>query len=584
MAKYSENSKLFTYLDNLSDTYKEPMKRVDGLYRNPRQIINRIEFYTNDQFESGQEDALGREKPFYNVCNFRVTVAKTATDLDVKDISFNPDSLKFSVQAMLYNHELYKWMKESNFSKALNDMGETRPRYGGLLVKKYEADGELEIQVVDWVNVEFNPTSIMGSPICEEHWMLPSEFSEKSDVWDNVEEVLKQHAREAKNKPVNIKVREYEGFFPESLFDDEGSEYKYDRYNVKIACIGTKKYLLKYEVVKESQYKYLPWEAIGESLGRGVVEQGFQAQVWTNDAMITMKNAMELSGKVILATDSNTISGNAITGVDHGHIFQMEQGRSLTSVNLQASALPEFHNLVELWKAQYDNSASVHGANSGEAPPSGTPYSQTALLNQVANSPFEYQREVWGIFLNEILNDWVKPFLKKRIMAEHYLVSEFDDEELAIIDNSIADYEARQILKENMLKGKAMSAEEYVQAKEAIKTGMNTFGKKREIKIPKGYLDIEGNITANITGELKNKAAMLQSLDGIMKNLLSTYDPNTQTFGALQDPVLKRIFGQIIELAGVPISLDYTQKSQPVNTQADLSAISPVPVQAGAAQ
>jgi len=295
---------------------------------------------------------------------------------------------------------------------------------------------------------------------------------------------------------------------------------------------------------------------------------------------------MELFSKVIVKTDSQKVSGNAITGVDHGHIFQMEKGASMEIMNMGNSKLPELSNLIELWKSQYDNSASVYGANTGEAPTAGTPYSQTALLNQVANSPFEYQREVWGIFLNEILNDWIKPFLKKRIMKPHYLVSEYDDDDLVVIDNAIGEFEAKKVLKDNLLKGKTMSAEEYLQAKDAVKTSLRTLGKRREIEIPKGFLDVEGKITANITGELKNKAAMLQSLDSVFGKIISTYNPNTGTFSAFTDKTLRKLIGEITELAGIPFSFAQFPDNAPTQglnapnmttptPSADLSAVTP---------
>jgi hypothetical protein len=576
MAKYETHSKLFTYLDDLEAVNKEPMNRLEGLSRSPKDIIRTIEFYSNDKYLSGDLDALGREKPFYNVGNYRVTIAKTATDLDVKDIKFEPDTLQHSVESMLYNRELFKYLKESNFSKTLNDMGETRPKYGGLLVKKREYGDKLDIGVVDWVNVDFNPTSIMKNVITETHWMSPSEFADKSDVWDNVEEVLIQHSKANKNKPCNIEIKEYNGDFPEDIID-AGSEYKYKKMEIKVAIVNKKKYLLDNKDEKESPYKYLPWEAIGESLGRGVVEQGFPAQVWTNDSIITMKNANELFGKILIQTDSTKVSGNAITGVDHGHIFQLEAGRTMQVMNMGNSKLPELQNMIGLWKQQYDSAASTYdGANTGEAPTAGTPYSQTALLNQVANTPFEYQREVWGIFLNEILNDWIKPFLKKRIMKPHYLVSEYEDEELAVIDEAISDFEARKVLKDALLQGKTMSREEYVTIKDAIKTSMSKLGAKREVDIPKGFLDVEGKITANITGELKNKQAILQSLDGVLKTVVSSFNPNTGTFGVLTDPTLNKLFRNIVDMAGIPISSAELKASPTSATQLTEPSIPPV--------
>lgn len=574
--------KILTHLDGIIDSYDEPIQLVDGLYRDPKDIIRTVEFYTNDKYLSGNQDALGREKPFYNICNYRVTVAKTATDIDVKDIKYEPDSLNDSIPAMLINHELYKYLKESNFSETLNDMGKTRPKYGGLLVKKYIEEGKLDIDVVDWKNVKFNPANIKDGVIIETHWMQPSELASKADVWENVSEVMKAHAKANKNKPKAIEVKEITGEF-DSTFDPdvedvEGNEMKFKKMCFYLACIGKKKYFLYKEDLspEEDKYKYLAWEKIGEGLGRGVVEDGFESQWATNDSMLSIKNAMELSGKVILSTDSQKISGNAITGVDNGHIFQIEPGRSLTSVNLQASALPEFQNVIDLWRQQYDNSASVHDANTGEAPTAGTPYSQTALLNQVANSPFEYQREVWGIFLNEILNDWIFPHLKKKILKPHYLTSEFSQDELMIIDEAINKGNTDRYVKEALLSGQTASPEVIEQIKSQVASELGKFGNKREIEIPEKFLDIEGRITANITGELKNKSAILQSLDGILKTIVSTFNPNTGTYSALEDPTLSKIFGTIVEMSGIPLSFGQLRSNITKPTATDMSAVQPM--------
>lgn len=577
-----QSYKIFTYYDNLQEGYKEPTERVSGLIRNPKDVITTVEFYTSSQYQSGSRDELGREKPFYNVCNYRVTTAKTATDLDVKDIKFEPDSLKFSVQAMLINKELYKWMKEKNFSKTLNEIGYVRPKYGGVLVKKNKVDGELEIGVVDWTNVEFDPSDIIGGAIIETFWLQPSELAANTE-WYNVSEVLQAHNKANKNKPAKIEVKEISGEFPESMYPDNENnpDYvdngKYARMCFYIAIVGNKKYLLYREYEKEIRYKYLPWEAIGNGLGRGIVEDGFESQVWQNDAMISMKNAMELSGKVILGTDSNKISGNVITGVDNGHIFQFEPGRTLTSLNLSASSLPQFQNIIELWDSQYNRSASTFDANTGEAPTAGTPYSQTALLNQVANSPFEYRREEYGIFLNEVLNDWVYPEVKRRILKGHVLVSDYDDEELAIIDEAIANSHVNNVMFERMMDMDIENPENIPTPEEqsamtsSIIGGLNRYGKKREIEIPEKFLDVKGSLTCNITGELKNKAAVLQSLSTIAKDIQASFNPNTGQYAALQDPMLSKIYGQIIEMSGVPLS---STQFRPTQT-ADLSAIQP---------
>lgn len=581
--------KIYSYLDKLSDAYKEPVQLLDGLTFDHKDTLRVIEFYSNDRYLSGNKDALGREKPFYNICNYRVTVAKVATDLDVKDIKYEPESLNDSVATMIINRELFKYLKETNFSQTLNDMGLTRPKYGGVLVKRCEDEG-VRIDVVEWKNTDVDPVDIMSAPIIETHYMLPAELLEKSDVWDSYEikEALKAHSRANKGKPARIEIKEVTGNFPITYIPDEKdteeNSMKYEYMCFYVACVNKKKFLVYHEKIKDikDKYRYLAWDKIpGRALGRGIVEDGFEAQVWTNDGMITMKNAMELFAKIIVQTDSQKVSGNAITGVDHGHIFQLEPGRTMNVMNMGGSKVPELEKVIDLWKQQYDSRSSTYNANTGEAPTAGTPYSQTALLNQVANSPFEYQREVWGIFLYELLNDWILPELKRRIKKAHYLVSEFSEEELNMIDEAINIKNGNKMIDSKMRAlaegtGKAPTAEDMMTVSNSVSTTLSKLGNKREIEIPDEFLNIDGRITANITGELKNKAAVLQSLDGIIKTISASFNPNTGQYAALQDPTLRGLLGSIVELSGIPFTSAQLKASNTSPApQADVSAVAP---------
>ena len=555
--------KIKSYVDDILDSYGEPIQRIDGLIRNPKEIIRTVEFYSVDQYLSGETDELGRVKPFINHGNSRVRVAKTATDIDVKDIKYEPDSLEYATEAMIINHELYKYLKESNFSNTLNEMGLTRPKYGGVLVKKYD-DGEgMEIEVVDWVNVDFNPSCIMDNPIIEHHYMMPSELIKKADVWtgyDDVMEAIKAHAKANKNKPTAIEVLEVTGEFSYSfdpdLEESDENDRKFKTMCLYMAVVNKKKYLLYKEEIKdtEEKYRYLPWEKIGDGLGRGVWEEGFQSQVWINDQYIQMKNALDLSGKVFT---KGTIKGlgNAIVGVDNGHHFELKPNDTMEAFQLSTNALPQFTNLITQFSNEYNRISSTFDANTGEQPPSGTPLGQTQILNQVANSPFQYQQEVWGIFLNEILNDWIYPEVKKRILKDHSLVADFSDEELELIDKDIVNEHSNNMMIDKVLSGELVQpGEQQIIQSQAKQDLMQKYGKKRELKIPAKYLDVKGKLTANITGELKNKGAILQSFDSMLKTVVSSLNPQTGKYGVLEDPVLRKIFASAVEMAGIPFS------------------------------
>jgi hypothetical protein len=571
------NNKILNYIDDLSSSYSESINLTDGLTFSQRDTIKTIDFYSNNHYLTGNKDELGREKPFYNIGSFRVTVAKVATDIDVKDIRFEAepdgDFENTAVATMLINHELFKYLKEINFSKTLNIFGKTRPKYGGAILKKYNNGNGIEIEVVSWKNVETNPNDIAEGIIIETHYKYPDEVLQM-DEWDT-EDFIKAHAKANKNKPTQCEIKEVSGIFSESFYPEnevtKENDIKFKRMCFYIGVVGKKKFLLYYRYEKENRYKYCPWEEIdGRSLGRGIVEEGFEAQTWTNDVMISMKNAMQLSGKVVLATNSKKIAGNAITDVDNGHIFELEDGKTLTSLNLLPSAFPQFNNLIELWNNQYDRISSTYNANTGEAPTAGTPYSQTALLNQVANSPFEFQREVAGIFLNEVLNDWILPEVKRRIRKNHYLVSEFSEEELKVIDKAIITKNWNKYVKDFVLNTDPLSTPMPTLEKETmvnmVLERLNNLGSKREIEIPEDFLNVEGKITANITGELKNKGVLLQSFDSILRTVVQSYNPQTGKYMVLEDPLLRKIFGQIVEIAGISPAFLRGQSSTPTGT------------------
>lgn len=575
------NYKIYTELDEAKTNYETGhSERIEGLYRSPYKVIRMCEFYSASRYlgdgtsivmSNGvyeyNKDGLGRDKPFYNIVNFRVNLAKVATDLDIKDIQITSDNPKQRVQAMLLNREAYEWMKE-DFSATLNKMGSTRPKYGGYLLKKTEIKGKLKIEVVDWTKVYTDVSDIMGGPIIECHNMSPVALKKKDGVWENVDEVLRAH-KGLKNKDKSNKIEVYEvlGEFPKKMFneinedsDSDADDFEFSLQKYFIAEVGTKKYCLYSEELTgdiSDHYEYLSWEDQSLDLGRGVIEDSEEAQVWTNDAVVNEKNAMDLAGRVGIKTNSKTLGGNILEH-DHGKIYELKAQEDINSFNLAPSALGQYQNQIEKWKQQANDATSSYNSQTGEQPPSGTPYSQTALLNQVSSKPFDYKREEWGIHLTKVFNKWVIPYLVRKLKKPHTLVStEFSDTELEMIDESIALYNVNMQLEEwAMTDGEdMMTPEMQEQMKTNALKSLKTHNKKRYIDIPEDYFkDIDAKVTVLVTGEQKNKAVILQSLSTILQSVQASYNPNTGTFGVLEDPTLAKIFAEIVELSGAGIS------------------------------
>jgi hypothetical protein len=521
-----------------------------GLTFNAYQTIKKILFYTESKYESGQKDRRGKLKPFFNIVNFRVNVATRATDLDTKDIQIVADEPQFMPMSFLLQKEVYNWMKDVNFAKTLNEMGSTRAKFGGVLVKKCieEEDGEdeLELEVVDWRNVIVDPSN-PDNMVIEKHYMIENELAEKDGVWEGVREAIDVVRKLPEKK---LEVFEVTAELPESYAPEGGDDYtyriqKFVMYNKTKSGKGT---ILYHEFLDEFPYKYLAWENINGRLGRGIVEDGFEAQQWTNDAVIKEKEAMELGSKVIFKSTDPTIQNNILSEVENGQIIKIAPNTDLAIANTITNNLPEFRQLIQSWDSQLEKTTSTFNAVTGETMPSGTAYRTTAILNQEATSMFDYRREEMGIFLVEIFTDWIIPYLLKKFNKAHILAAEFSPEELKAIDDSFANYEATMKMKESILSGKPVYAEDYSKLVQETKDLLMKAKDKRFLDIPKGqYKNWKPKVTILTTGEQKNKAVILESLN----NVLMTAAKAPQV---LTDPTLSKVFAKILEISGSGIS------------------------------
>jgi len=560
---------IYQEIQTIIDRYDTPISIMDGLDFSQSKTLKMCEFYANSKYLGGDIDEIGRIKPFYNIVNFRVTLAKVATDMDIKDIQIIADDPLDQVKAMLLNAEAYEWMKDADFSTTLNKLGYKRCKYGGVLVKKTEKKGKLTIDVVDWRNVYTDQVDILGNPIVEVHHMTPMQLKEKEGVWDDIRDALKEIntvnllAKKSEDRINRVKVYEVHGQFPISELKEakgedftEEDEYTYENQVYYIGVIGEKQYYFYCEKEKESPYDYLAWEEMeGRALGRGVIEDSEQSQIWTNHSIINQNNAMDLAGKVVMKTNSKKV-GNNILEIDNGKIFELGDNEDINPVNLTPSALNNFAQQINQWRDQVDNATGAFDSITGEQPPSGTPYSQTVFLNQVASRPYDYRIEEQGIFITRLFTKWIIPHLIKKLYKKHILISDFSQDELEVIDQAFV-RNANNIIIDQVLNmpidGMGEMPDDFDKTLDGLKSTIKGSGAKRYIEIPEGFFDdIHAKVTILSTNEQRNKAVMLQSLSSVLQTVIGSYDPNTQQFAVLEDPKLSRVFSQILELSGIP--------------------------------
>lgn len=546
-----------------TDYKTRDIKIVDGYEFNQYKKLNTIELYYNSRFETGMKDSQGIEKAFYNINKSRVLVETRATDLDTKDIQISADNIDDRTKSMLFSKENKLFMKESRFSVFLNKLGHTASKYGGAVVKKTEQGGKLSLNVIPWKYLTTDQTDILNGIIIEKHYYTPSGLKKMSGIWDNIDEAIEtaknSKAEDNQNGTVQtqgdfIEVWELHGELPESMLYEDGSDDVYVRQMhvvTGLSCNETNVGEYEYSGVtlfngkeKENPYKYYSREEIpGRALGVGVVEDSEQSQIWTNKAVNEEKKVMELAGKIIFQQQGKGMVKNILTDVDNGTIVD-NKGNQITQLSTVPGSLPQFQNLVNMWNTQAERVTSTYASVTGETLPSGTPYRLGAIMNQEANSQFEYLREKLGLFIVEIYTDWVMPYLKKKLQQEHTLTSDFTVDELVTLDESFVSYNVNEKLKQMILSGKTVSQEMIDTLRNQLTSFITETKNVRGLKIPKGYYDnVEFKLDIIVTNEQRIKSVYLETLS----NILTTVAQNP---AVLTDPKLSQVFNEIMEVAG----------------------------------
>lgn len=562
-------------LEVIRDNYDTAINIIDGLNFRQKDLIRTIEYYSNSKYLDGQIDDTGREKPFYNIINAMCDVENAAKDIDTKDIQATSDDGEHYVESFLLAKDVYEWMKEVNFAKTLNDMRDVHTRYGSLLVKKcyeFDEDGNkmLSLQIPEWKNLITDQIDIVGSPIVECHYLSLQQIIEK-EGWD--QNGVKELVSKMKGDGYNCRVPVYEvrGYFPVSFIKEFTNQkisakdrmtFTYQLYYLASAVkytdqtkteglAGGKLIPLYWENKTEQCYKYLARKRkSGRAFGVGVSEEGEEAQVWTNDAVLKQFRAMEFTTKVVGQTASKKLKGrNLLSEVDDGTILEHEDGKPITALALlPAGGLAQYAGLISQWFTQFERATSAYSAQRGESPSSRTAAKlQTAVLQQ-SGSVIAGIREDLGIFLTELFEDWVMPYLTKRLNAEHILSHDFSMGELQEIDRNFSMHAANDLAKEKILAGQIVTAEDYANFQENAKALVQRTKSSRFLQLPKNYYKkVKAKITFNITGEQQDKHAVADVLSNIMKMYVS----NPQI---IMDPVLTEIFLKIVEVSGAGIS------------------------------
>ena len=369
---------LYGAIDDHIQQYEEGSITIsDDIYFSMHGTVKQITHYILSKYVGGQIDKVTKHrKPFRNIGNSIVDLEWRAKNIDRKSIEGHATDGDY-LFSLVVNKELQQWMKDNNFGQVIDDFQRKESEYGSVLMKKTETRDDLLIQPVNWSTMAVDARDIENGLKIDKNFLSSLELKAKRGVWDDVviDEVLeaakKAHKSESGEK--RIEVFDIEGQFeartvyPDDYEDDDAAGDEIGLYNVIVAQVKNKKYTLYRTKLKASRFKHKARKAVeGRDFGLGVWEEIFESQIWTNEAVIDEREALNLAGKVVVKTNKKNVP-SALSLVN-GEIIDLEADEFFEAVQLRPQAMPEFQRVVDAWFVNTQRDQSGYPGITGEEP------------------------------------------------------------------------------------------------------------------------------------------------------------------------------------------------------------------------
>lgn len=572
---------------------------------NMHENIEKIDAYLNSKHISGDEDSMGREKPFFNIVTASVNIWYRATDIDRKDIKIRPTKQSDTFEAFLAQLHLQDWMRRERFGTFLNDWGRSLARYGSSVVKFVENSDGLNCSVVPWNRLIVDPVDFDNAPVIEVLELTPAQLKQRKGYDKEMVDALVDNlvARETIGKEKKdtrnefIRVYEVHGNLPLSLLTERDEDDDTYVQQMHVVTFIEKKQKGKYDDYtllkgRESKNPYMITHLIkedGRTQSIGAVENLFEAQWMTNHTTKQIKDQLDLASKLIFQTsDGNFIGQNALDSIENGDILITQVNQPLTQIQNNSHDITSLLNYGQQWQMIGKEINGISEAMQG-VQKSGTAWRQTEALLQESHSLFEMMVENKGNHIDDMLRLYVIPHIKKKMDTTKELVATLSSHELQKIDipyiRNMAIRNVQEKIKDALLNNKPLPDTNLIREQEAIKIKLAEQGSTRTFapsdikeKTWKEVLkDLEWDMEIDVTGEQKDTQAVMATLTTLFANIQSRE-------GRPMNPQEKFVFNKILEetgivssmeLASIPVEQNQTQETvAPIGGQGSVTDIS----------
>lgn len=552
----------------------------------PSEDINKIEAYLNSKHISGSTDALGREKPFYNISISSRNIWFRATDLDRKDVRVKATTAKTVLPAFIATLKLQEWMRKSDFGKFLNDWGITLAGYNEAVVKFVEKEGELYKMVIPWNKLIFDAIDFNNNPVIEVLEFTPAQLKANKnydqDMVDSLLDALttrKGNTRSQKDDKSNyIRLYEVHGNLPLSYLTGRFEDVdEFVQQMHIISFVRTEEGYSLYSGREEKSPYILTAlfpEVDGSVAFNGAVKNLFDAQWMVNHTAKQIKDQLDLASKLIFQTsDQNFISQNALTSIEQGDILVHSVNMPLTQIANNSHDITSISNYQTLWRQNAQEIDSTPDIEMGKNFASGTAYRQAMIVERKSNSNFEIMTENKGICLDKMMSEFILPYLKKtELNNKDEILGILEDADIKKIDakyikNKATKKTNRQLV-EKVINGEPVTPEvqnELMQGnmKQAAEE-LGELGNKRffspdelsEATWKEVFKDLEWETYTDVTDEQYDTQAVLTTLSEAFQTV-------AKMGGRPMTPQESFLFNQILKASSIVSPVQFEGLEQP---------------------
>lgn len=554
--------------------------------------INKIYAYLESKHVSGDKDALGRDKPFFNIVIAARNVWYRATDIDRRNINIKATKSSDTVAAFVATVHLQNWMRREDVGSFLNDWGMDLASFNSSVVKFVESKGRLYPMVVPWNRLIVDQVDFDSNPKIEILELTEAQLYQRvkthgydKDMVDRLCDALEEREladRQKKdNKAKYIKLYEIHGNLPLSYLTGKPEDEDIYEQQMHVMSFVESKQKGRFDDFtlvsgREEKDPYMLTSLLPNTDGSislmGAVKSLFEAQWMVNHTVKSVKDQLDLASKIVFQTaDTRFVGRNVLSAIEHGDILIHSDNKPLTLVNNTSTEITAQESFGQMWKGLANEIAGVSESMLGNAAPSGTAWRQVEALLNESHSLFELMTENKALHIEAMMRKFIIPFIKKQMNTSKEIAATLEAHNITKIDamyipvQAVKQYNKR--VKDAVLTGDESQLQQFNPQSEqqSVKESLAPLGNQRffvpsdipDVTWKDALKDLEWELEVDITGEQTDKQMVLTTLNTALNLVMNpAYAGNQQA---------QMIVGKILAQTGVvsPIEMSSTPPPQP---------------------